>query len=220
MMLNQSAPSADEPLAITALINSRCKEIGLTPAQLVKRAGYKNEAKGIRRLEGLFAGEIDSNNFLIQGLPAALNLPAEIIIQAVAETQGQLKQAEDCVAEEKEAQYRGAFKPHAIILTENIRPSPIVIAALLGDSKLLRIDFDLENDSGSYIQQALQKIPKGTIPAFGMPVGVVVNYSPDHAIRFDLEGMPLEFLGKAYHVGQPRLLMKGQAIPPGILRIG
>jgi hypothetical protein len=36
---------------IESLITTRCDELGLNKAQLVRLAGYKNEAKGIRRLD-------------------------------------------------------------------------------------------------------------------------------------------------------------------------
>ena len=105
-----------EPLAITTLITTRCQEFGLTRAQLVKRAGYKNEAKGIRRLEGLLAGDLETSKSLIQGLPTALDLPANLINRTIEETRRQIEQALHRAAQEEEAAWRASFKPHAIIL--------------------------------------------------------------------------------------------------------
>ena len=125
-------------------------------------------------------------------------------------------------AQEEEAAWRASFKPHAIILTERERPEPIFLAALIGVERLLRVDFDLEGDRESYAQKALQGMQrhlakwKGAVPAFGQPIGFVVNYSPDYAIRFDLDGMPREFFRKAYRVGQAHLLVKGRPISQGI----
>ena len=42
------------------LIRSRCLELGLNKARLVRLAGYKNEAKGIRRLNNLVAGDLET----------------------------------------------------------------------------------------------------------------------------------------------------------------
>jgi hypothetical protein len=218
-----NTPFESEPLAITTLITSRRQELGLTRTQLVKRAGYKNVTKGIRRLEGLLAGDLKTSRSLIQGLPAALNLPADLINRAVEETRRQIEQARYRAAQEEEAAWRASFKPHAIILTERNRPEPIFVAAFIGVERLLRVDFDLEGDRESYVQKALQGVQRhlakwrGTIPAFGRPIGIIVNYAPDHAIRFDLDGMPREFFNKAYRVGQAHLLIKGRPIPAGLL---
>ena len=38
-------------------------------------------------------------------------------------------------------------------------------------------------------------------PAFGRPVGFVVNFAPDHAVRFDLEGNAVEMLDQAHRLG-------------------
>jgi hypothetical protein len=124
-----------EPLALTTLITSRCQELRLTRAQLVQRAGYKNVAKGIRRLEGLLAGDLEAGKSLIQGLPAALNLPADLINRAVEETRRQIEHARYRAAQEEEAAWRASFKPHAIILTERNRPEPIFVAAFTGTIK-------------------------------------------------------------------------------------
>jgi hypothetical protein len=129
-----ASTSESNPLAITTLITSRCQELGLTRAQLVKRTGYKNVSKGVRRLEELLLGELQSNKYLIQGLPAALNLPANIIACAVEETRRQ-------IAQEEEAAWSASFKPHAIILTERERPEPIFVAALIGVGPIVACGF-------------------------------------------------------------------------------
>ncbi len=57
-----------------------------------------------------------------------------------------------------------------------------------------------------------------TLPAFGRPIGLVVNYSPDRAVRFDLDGNALEILQRAYRIGEAYLLHRGRPIPQNILR--
>jgi hypothetical protein len=82
--------------------------------------------------------------------------------------------------------------------------------------RLLRVDFNSEGDRESYVQKALEGIRRilakwgGVIPAFGRPTGIIINYTPDYAIRFGLNGMPREFLRQAYRVGQAELLIKGR----------
>ncbi len=65
---------SDDPLPITALISNRCDELGLRPAEVVRRCGYKNISKGVRRLESVTQGDFKGNDALIQALPAALEV--------------------------------------------------------------------------------------------------------------------------------------------------
>ena len=73
---------------------------------------------------------------LIDMLPAALEVPVDMINHAVEESRQYLRESE-------EAAWRAAFRPHAIILTERQRPQPLFVAALIGVDVLLRLDFDL-----------------------------------------------------------------------------
>ena len=54
-------------LAIAALILERSHALALTRSGLVRRAGFKNVAKGLRRLDELCAGELKSTASLIAG---------------------------------------------------------------------------------------------------------------------------------------------------------
>jgi hypothetical protein len=55
------------------------------------------------------------------------------------------------------------------------------------------------------------------IPAFGRAAGLIVNYAPNFAVRFDLRGTQQEIFGEAYRIGQASLLLKGRSIPPEAL---
>ena len=88
------------------------------------------------------------------------------------------------------------FRPHAITVTDRSIPSPIFVAALIGVEKILRIDFDTSLPEETYVDQALAQIPEQTI-AFGRPTGVTVNYAPDRAVRYDLQGNFIEALTEA-----------------------
>ena len=48
---------------------------------------------------------------------------------------------------------------------------------------------------------------------FGATTGFVVNYDPDRAIHFDLNGNPVEVLGHAYRPGEVTLTVGGKTIP-------
>ena len=174
-----------QTLAIEALVRDRCEELGLKPAELVRRCGYQNVSKGLRRVEQLRAGDFARTSGLVRTLPAALEVSADVLDEAIEATQRYLR---ECA----EAAWRAAFRPHAILITERTRPEPFFVAAFIGVDVLLRVDFDLTAAPVTFIKQSLdglrQKLARwhGSLPAFGRPVGFIVNYSPDRAVRFDL----------------------------------
>jgi hypothetical protein len=178
---------------------------------LIRRAGYETTAKGLRRRDELLAGELRTTRGLIERLPAALDVPAEIVTAAISETDQQIR------AEADQA-YRASFKPHAIILTEHTRPTQITFAAILGADRNLRIDFTLGSNSITYVRQALDMVRRRSpIQFYGRAIGVVVNFSPDQAIRFDLDGNALEVLPAAYRPGELTLSIGGRPVPRDVL---
>ena len=189
-----------ELLPIAGLICNRSEELGLSAVELVRRCGYKNIPKGLRRLEQLCQGAFTRSLGLIAGLSVALEVPEEVVQTAMEASQRQLR-------ETKEAAWRTSFRPHAIIVTERHIPQPIFVAAVLGVDRLLRLDLDHELDPATYVTQAMDGLKRrltrwnGMIPAFGAAVGLVVNYAPDHAVRFDLEGNSVEVLDQAHRLG-------------------
>jgi hypothetical protein len=199
------------PTPIQQLIEDRCRILSISRRQVVHRAGYRNLAKGLRRLDELPAGELRTTQGLIERLPGALDVPAETVQEAVTETDRQRRAAE-------ERAYRAAFKPHAIILTEHIRPTSITLAAFTAADRELRIDFEPNSQPISYITQTLRAVRRRSpIRFFGAAVGVVVNYSPDHAVRFDLDGNAVEVLPRAYEPGQLTFLLSGRPVSPEVL---
>ena len=147
-----------EPLAIGSLIVDRSRVLDLSRPDLVRRAGYKNIAKGLRRLDELLAGDLDKTRDLIRALPAALDVPPEVVEHAIEETRRRIAEAQEAARHAREAAWRAAFRPHAIILTERTVPQPIFVAAIIGVERLLRIDFDLALPPLSYASQALAGI--------------------------------------------------------------
>jgi hypothetical protein len=201
-----------QTLPISVLVRSRCKILGLAPADLVRRCGYRNVAKGLRRLQQLHAGDVTRSVGLIGMLPPALGVPVDVVNAAVEETQRYLR-------ESAEAEWRAAFKPHAIIMTDQERPSPLFVAAMIGVNVLLRADFDLATSPVTFVKQALDGVRRrrerwrgNTLPAFGRMVGFIINYAPDFAVRFDLEGNAVEQFDQAYRIGDLQLSIGGRAV--------
>jgi hypothetical protein len=206
-----------EPFPIEVLIRTRSNELGLRPTDLVLRAGYKNVAKGLRRLDELYSGNFEGASGLIERLTAALNLPETTIRQAIEDSRRQIAQAE-------ETAWRAAFKAHAVILTDRKRPEPLFVAAIIGIDQLKRVDFEQGSNPLAYIDQALNELHKklerwnGQIPCFGKTTGIIINYRPDHAVRFDLKGQPVEMLDGSYRLGSASLSIRGRAYSSEELR--
>ena len=53
---------------------------------------------------------------------------------------------------------------------------------------------------------------RATLPAFGAPTGFVINYAPDHAIRYDLDGHAVETLGRAKRLGSTSFALSGRPL--------
>ena len=201
-------------LAIAALIRSRMTELGLSRGEFAKRLGYKNIAKGIRRIDVLRGWVISKgrgNNFWI--CCRSSETSADKVKRALDQTVWQPELPEKQEAEARDKIWRENFCPHAIILTERTVPSPIFVAAMIGVEKLLRIDLDATQGPVSFVRQVLDRLPEG-VPAFGKPNGFVINYSPDKAVRFDSNGHPIAILDKAVRPGTAVLLrLGGRPIP-------
>jgi hypothetical protein len=212
------AVTVEPPLAITALVANRARQLRLSPAKLVRRAGYTNEAKGLRRLKDLLAGETRHTRGLIRGLAAALETSTDVVEAAVVETERQLAEAE-------EAAYRAAFVPHAIILTERLIPQPIFVAAFFGVGRLLKIELDARAGVETFAAQARQGLRERlaafdgrAIPAFGRPTGFVVNYTPDHAVEYDADGREIAVIAAARRLGTATFSLSGRTLTDVQLR--
>jgi len=115
--------------------------------------------------------------------------------------------------------------PHAIMLTERVRPHPLYIAAMIGIAELKRVDFTPGSAPVTYLRQALngveQKLKRwghSQLPCFGKPTGIIINYTPDWAVRFDLNGEAIESFDAAYRLGEATLSIRGRNFSPSELR--
>jgi hypothetical protein len=218
-----------DELPLTSFIVSRCRELGFRKVDLIVRAGYKNRAKGLRRLDALLDGNLDAPQEMMSSLPRALSISELEFHLVVEQTRLLLEEEKQKAIAAAEAHWRATFIPHAIIVTEQDRPSSIWLAAVLGVSRILRIDFD-GSDPSNFVDQALEGAARRPIefssdpdaqrlPAFGRPRGVIVNYSPVYAVRYDLEGEMLESMPRAHRLGEARLFMDGRIISSKMLNM-
>jgi hypothetical protein len=215
-----------KPLAIESLVVDRSTVLGLSRLDLVRRAGYKNIAKGLRRLDELLAGDLDKTRDLIRALPAALDVPPELVATAIEGTRRQIAEVQEAAWQVREAVWCAAFRPHAIILTERTVPQPLFVAAIIGVERLLCLNFNFALPPISYASQALAGIRRRLsefrsqtgLPAFGWPIGAIVNYTPDRAIRFDLDGNALEVLPRAHRPLEACVAIRDRPLPLETLR--
>jgi hypothetical protein len=199
-----SAPPQEATLAIQVLIEGRSLELGLSRSELVRRCGYNNITKGIRRLDELYAGDLQRTTSLLSGLAIALELSLDVVQRALNETHQQLEERASRAASKAEATWRAAFKPHGILLGTDTRPSQLLFFAITGGAeRWLKIPLDLSQSPVTYAEQALAVVRKTPfVQFFGRTMGFIVNYTPDHAVRFDCEGRPIETLTRAYRPGE------------------
>ena len=135
-------------LPIEDLIRNQCEGLGLRPTDLVRRCGYQNISKGLRRLEELRVGNFVRASGLVRMLPAALEVSSDVVDRAIEQTKR-------CVRECAEAAWRASFRPHAIIITDRTRPEPLFVAAVIGVERLLRVDLDMTASTVTFVEQAL-----------------------------------------------------------------
>jgi hypothetical protein len=100
-------------LAIATLVRSRMIELGLSRGELAMRLGYKNLAKGIRRIDALRDGDLEGTKQFLDVLPQALEISAETVERALDQTVRELELAEKQETEERDKIWRENFPPHA-----------------------------------------------------------------------------------------------------------
>jgi hypothetical protein len=81
-----------------------------------------------------------------------------------------------------------------------------------GSERWLKIPLDCTRPSITFATRALSVVRKTpVVPFFGPTTGFVVNYSPDRAVRFDLDGNPVEVLPMLAAVKNHTFFGDGQA---------
>jgi hypothetical protein len=200
---------SDSRLPIRDLVETRLKELGIQRSELALRCGYKNVNKGNRRIEAICGGDLDSSSgrMILKALPTTLEVSEDVVNAAARETADALDRRKRTAAAEREEAWRASFKPHAYLVGTETRPSSITMYGFSGGpERWLRIPFDYSQRPVTYATQALAVVRNTpTVAFFGPTTGYIVNYTPDRAVRFDLDGDPVEVLPRAYPPGQIEL---------------
>ena len=122
---------------------------------------------------------------------------ADALDVTVAQVDGSIQASKDAYYAKLDADWRAAFQPHAVLVTANKIPNPIFIAVMTGSARKLYITPPDNISQLAWPGWVAKQVPE-ELPAFGKIEGFVINYTPDHAVRFDLLGNPVEVLDTAY----------------------
>ncbi len=135
-------------------------ELGLDPSALGFRLGYRNPAKAAGRVRALLDGNVplsSRSRSAVERLPEALDLPREVVDEAVRCTDRASSPSERArprmraadKAESAEADWRDAFRPHAVLHTEHTVPSSITMCVISGGAeRWLIVRLDLSRRAG------------------------------------------------------------------------
>jgi len=180
-------------LPVARLVDDRLRVMGLRKSELVKRLGYMNTGKGLRRLDAFCQGNFTDTEHIARGLPHGLLLAGGELEQAIAATKDILRDGAQILAEANERALDEAFRLHAYWKVNwNSK------AHYLGMEECLRVEFPEDippQDFSKYVRARLIEFPEDWGPALGF----VVNYSRHEAVVFDLDGNPTQRFPMAIH---------------------
>jgi hypothetical protein len=155
----------------------------------------------LRRVDELWAGNLKSTLSLIAGLPAALEVPHEVIADALRQTEQQLAELTG-IADQEEEWLPGdrPFSPAPILLDrrrDRVRfASTAFLEVRSAGSRSLSISPGHRSHSQRKRSPSFEERP--CVSFWGPTTGFIVNYAPDFAVRFDVNGTPVERLNHAY----------------------
>lgn len=199
------------------LIENQAKRLSLRRSELALRCGFKNVEKGLRRIDGVCHGDLDSPGakMVLDNLASALEVEKVVVENAIAATADIIAEANRLAEAKREAAWRESFKPHAYLVGSQNRPSQITFYGLTGGpERWLKIPLDLSQPAVTYAVQAHEFVAKMPfVPYHGRTTGYVVNYTPDSAVRFDLDGNPVEHFDRAYMPGQVEVFIGKHKLP-------
>lgn len=194
---------------LSDFIERAVADAGLNNRTLAERMGYRNIAKGIRKVSAMRAGDVRLIRARKAALADALRLSEGDLDHAITDALACAKAIYD------RAQDPDPFEPHATVITAYSVPSPIFAAAIAGTPGYRRISLDASRAPVTFVSQVLPRLPEG-IPGFGRTVGFVIHYTPDRSVRFDRQGSPVS-VGDGAKVAGDRgtavATLKGRPIP-------
>ena len=207
---------------IGQLIISILEKQSISKCELIKRVGYKNIGKGLRRLDDLINNGT-ANDFLINNLHTALGI-------LELEVKSALILTHETIDKERKERERKIFKPHLVIKTQNKRPSSIWACCITGGFEAHRTiqlpnDFlEMEYDSQLNVIKKIilnhYKELNGISHFFGKILGYIFckyyDENPDARLSLNTDGDIDDSVSKEYIEPDPDktgLFVKGRKLP-------
>ena len=174
----------------SSLVLEKMMQEGLSRSEVVRRLGYRNANKGIRRLDLFLKGE-GTDSELVPKLITALDLDADSMHEAIDEDRLRDRQLAEDYARER-------FNPNIYIQTYATRPSQICIFAMTGGTRVHKtVDVTEEIIAkpwheqvkvvGSLVRKHYQA-SDGLAPFFGAISGYLYCPTFDNSYEFTIEG--------------------------------
>lgn len=199
-------------LTLEQLITNRLAELQVSRGELARRLGYQNLGKGARRIEALLAGNIEGLEDQWARLPGALGLTPESVERALKETEQLIREDHERREAAHYAWLRARFKPNVIVLTNQVATS---MASAFMLAQFCDIDLDTSKPRSTFIKQAMRELDsrqRRNPRLQGAAIGLVVNFTPDCAVRYSLDGLAEEVFPRAYWTGIGMHLPSGKPI--------
>ena len=189
-------------MTLLELVELRLTELGLSREDFTGKLGFKQDAKAQNLFQRFYENNMRDMPHMRKDFATILDVSQEVVDEAI-------QASRDICSKKQDDEWRAEFQPHAVLTTTHEIPQPIFAAAIAGADKKLSIILPENIPAVQWPKWILERLPKG-LPGFGFVTGFVINHTPDHAVRFDLDGNPVEILEKAYRRGQVNM----RGIPP------
>lgn len=205
---------------LSQLINTRMAELGINRVELMKRLGYANPAKGLRRFDEFMAtGRFTTH--LLKGLPDVLVLDTVDVEAAAAPTRQQIADAEETDARER-------FRPHIVVTTKGGVRVPFFIQAFAWGEKVLGLPADFDDMTSTQQVRKTGRIVRRHFHdnggELGMVWGTIIGYrlqrTFDHAVLLNTDGTIREGFSRDPEPPTPELRIGGKRIPVGMFTTG
>jgi hypothetical protein len=174
---------------IQKLIENYLSQNRLRKVDLIRKMRYKNEAKGLRRLEALIENGKYSETF-IADLAEAMNMELDSIKKVLEIDENRRVELENIEA-------RKRFRPHILLINENKRPSSLLPLMFLGVDYFKKIVLPEDIAQSSLWEQIERvkeifseylKAKKNIYTPFGKITGYKYYYEFDEYVEFTIEG--------------------------------
>jgi hypothetical protein len=198
------------PFAIGRLILHEMDRQQLSRVDLVRRFGFANIAKGLRRLDRLLETGFEPS--LMSKIAGALYIDQQTVDHAIIETEAELARERDNARQRDDDRERRNFRPYILVQTERIsRPG---LFAAVQYERLKRIPVprnildQLLTDQIAWVSRTVVEHfvqSGGHLDAFGPIAGYLYRRTFDDAVRFHSDGRPVNYFEPRPIEVRPRL---------------